>query len=199
MKKDHTTLRLKASLRKSLLIEVENPIVMETHGGWGSIWRRCYSHLQDGVVFEKNGEKALALARQRPMWAVYEADCEKAIAEGVGFHLPVNFIDLDPYSQPWPIIDSVFQNEDKLPDQLAIAVNDGLRQKLRMGGGWNVGSLVEVVDKYGNAALHDNYLEICQELLTEKAGQLGYELTRWAGYYCGHIDQMTHYAAVFVR
>jgi len=168
---------------------------METHGGWGSIWRRCYSHLQDGVVFEKSEEKALALARQRPTWAVYEADCVGAIAEGVGFHLPVNFIDLDPYGEPWPAIDAVLQN--KLPDLFALAVNDGLRHKLNTGSSWHVGSLMEMVDRYGNAALYDNYLEICQELLIKKTGQLGYELTRWAGYYCGHF--MTHYAAVFVK
>lgn len=57
----------------------------------------------------------------------------------------------------------------------------------------------QVVSKYGNAVLYKNYLEICQEMLQEKASQRGYTLTRWAGYYCGYMDQMTHYCGLFTR
>lgn len=152
-----------------------------------------------GVVFEKDPDKTKVLAVQRPAWAVYECDCEQAIAAGVGAHLPVNFLDCDPYGEPWPVIDAFFQSERPFPSMLAIVVNDGLRQKLKMNGGWNVASLEHVVARYGNNVLYANYLEICKELLQEKASQRGYALTRWAGYYCGHAQQMTHYAGLFTR
>jgi hypothetical protein len=33
-------------------------------------------------------------------------------------------------------------------------------------------------------------------MLKEKASVVGYDLTRFAGYYCGHAKQMTHYLGV---
>lgn len=172
---------------------------METHGGYGAIWWQCYQNIDDGIVFEKDPAKSATLAMYRPTWAVYECDSETAIAAGAGAHLPVNFLDCDPYGEPWPVIDAFFQSERPFPPTLAVVVNDGLRQKLKMNGGWNVASLERVVSKYGNAVLYKNYLEICQEMLQEKASQRGYTLTRWAGYYCGYMDQMTHYCGLFTR
>ncbi len=32
-----------------------------------------------------------------------------------------------------------------------------------------------------------------------QAARAGYTLTAWAGYYCGHIKQMTHYLAELQR
>lgn len=198
-KKDNSTILLKASLRLNLLKLVDNPIVMETHGGYGAIWNRCYMDIADGVVFEKDPAKTKVLAVQRPAWAVYECDCERALLAGVGAHLPVNFLDIDPYGQPWPVIDAFFQSDRPFPPTLGIVVNDGLRHKLIMGSGWNVGSLGEIAEKYGNDVLYKNYLEICKEMLQEKASQRGYTLTRWAGYHCGDKGSMTHYAGLFIR
>ncbi len=172
---------------------------METHGSYGAIWNRCYMDIAQGVVFEKDPDKTKVLAVQRPTWAVYECDCEQALAAGIGAHLPVNFLDCDPYGEPWPVLDAFFLSERPFPPTLAIVVNDGLRQKLKMNGGWNVESLRDVVATYGNNVLYANYLDICKELLQEKASQRGYTLTRWAGYYCGHAQQMTHYAGLFTR
>lgn len=198
MLKDNSTLRLKAQLRTNLLKLIGEPVVMETHGGYGAIWNQCYSHIGDGVVFEKDPDKASVLAVQRPSWAVYECDCVMAIAAGVGAHLPVNFVDFDPYGEPWPVIDAFFQSERPFPPTLGIVVNDGLRQRLKIAA-WDVDSLGEMVARYGNKDVYKNYLEICRELFQEKAGQRGYTLTRWAGYNCGHLGQMTHYAALFTR
>ena len=196
MKKDNLTLAYKISLRINLLKEIDNPVVMETHGGWGDVWSHCYSHITDGVVFEKLPDRAEALAMQRPEWAVYECDCEHAIRDGVGFHLPVNFIDLDPYGQPWPVIDAIFSVEREWPPVLAIVVNDGLRVGIKNQTAWKMSSMESVVQRHGLAFIHKNYVAVCQELLTEKAGQAGYHLTRWAGYYCGVGKNMTHYAAI---
>lgn len=172
---------------------------METHGGRGAIYFRCYAHIADGIVFEKDPAKTEVLAKQRPTWSVYECDCEMAIRAGAGYHLPVNFVDFDPYGEPWPALDAYFESEREFPPVLAIAVNDGLRQKVKMNGGWDVESLQQIVAHVGARGMYEHYLDVCRELLTEKASQRGYKLERWAGYYCGHADQMTHYGAVLTR
>lgn len=197
--KDNSTFLLKTSLRRKLLKMVDSPVVMETHGGRGKIFSACYTDIERGIVFEKNEEKSAILAMQRPTWSVYECDCEMAIRANVGSCLPVNFLDCDPYGEAWPVLDAFFQSERLFTSTLAIVVNDGLRQMLKINGGWRVKSLAEIVARHGNDSLYNNYLEVCQELLKEKASQRGYALTRWAGYYCGYQEQMTHYAALLSR
>jgi len=110
----------------------------------------------------------------------------------------VNFLDLDPYGEPWPVREAFFLSQRTFPKRLVMVVNDGLRRKLHMGGGRNVASLEALVRRWGNARLYKNYLQICREPVQEKAAVSGYGLKRWAGYYCsgGH---MTHYAAVLER
>lgn len=194
MQKDNSTGRQKILLRLNLLRELAAPVVMETHAGAGHLFMACYRNIPRGVAFEVKPEKTAILARQRPTWAVYECDCERALRAGVGGHLPVNFFDLDPYGEPWPVLDALFTSARPWPDKIGLVVNDGLRQGLRIGA-WNVASMAGMVAKYGNK-LADSYLDVCRELLSAKAAQQGYKLTRWAGYYCGHAQQMTHYAAV---
>jgi hypothetical protein len=55
------------------------------------------------------------------------------------------------------------------------------------------------VDRLGNAVLYERYLDVCRDLVKEKAAKAGYDLRRWTGYYCGFGEQMTHYAAVLER
>lgn len=199
MKKDHSTFKYKASLRRSLLREIADPVVLEAFGGWGRLYRECYSDVARGVVIEKDPRRSAFLARQRPTWAVYETDCVQALADGLGSHLAVNLLDLDPWGEPWPALEAFFGSQREFPQRLGVAVTDGLRQKVRRFGAWDVGSLAAMVERYGNAAIHDHYLEICQELLGEIVQRAGYELTRWTGYYCGAGSMMTHYAAVCQR
>jgi hypothetical protein len=170
---------------------------METHAGLGQIWSACYQGLTDGVAIEKEPARAAHLAKQRPTWAVYQADCVAALAGGAGAHLCVNVVDVDPYGDPWPTIAAYFESQRPFPDTLAVVVNDGLRQKVRIGA-WDVGTLQEIVMEYGND-LDGVYLEVCQELMQRKAAARGYEVERWAGYYCGHAQQMTHYLAILRR
>jgi hypothetical protein len=94
---------------------------------------------------------------------------------------------------------AVFESWIAFPDRLAIAVNDGLRQKFKMNGAWSVGVLAEKVARYGNQSFYAGYKEICRELLEEKAAQAGYRLDRWTAYYCGFAGQMTHYGAILER
>lgn len=198
MQRDNSTYKQKVMLRRKMLEFVSNPVIMETHGGAGKIFDACYGHVEQGVVFEKDDRKLAILGKQRPTWAVYGADCVGAIAGGVGNHLPVNVLDVDPYGDPWPTITAFFASDRPRPNLLAVVVNDGLRQKVRQGGSWDTATLAPMVRQYGND-LHGIYLEICQELMIEKAGQAGYALARWAAYYCGHAKQMSHYLAILER
>lgn len=172
---------------------------METHGGYGLIYEACYRGIEDGVVFEKDQRKTSVLVKQRPTWGVYEGDCVAAIRAGIGQWWPVNLLDCDPYGEPWPVLSAFFGSERPFPSPLAVVVTDGLRQKIRMNGGWDVHSLRAMVERYGADSLHDNYLLVCQEMLATQAAHRGYALSRWAGYYCGAGQQMTHYAAIFTR
>ena len=198
IQKDNSTYKQKVALRRKLLSFVDTPIVMETHGGEGKLYNACYTHIGQGVVFEKNSDKSAVLGKQRPTWAVYEADCVMALAGGAGAHLAVNFVDLDPYGEPWPAIDAFFSSDRPFPPCLVLAVNDGLKLKIGTGAAWHVKSLMGVVRKYGTN-LYGRYLDICAELVNEKAAQAGYRLSRFAGYYCGHSLGITHYGAVLEK
>lgn len=199
--KDNSTLNLKTSLRRNVLAELGAPaVVCETHGGYGHIYERCYRGAVGGVVFEKDPAKAAFLARQRPAWAVYECDSTYALGAGVGGHLAINFLDLDPYGEPWPVLDAFLAGHgERLPNVWGLAVNDGLRQKVQLAGGWDVASLADAVGRWGAANMHRHYLDVCRWLVEQKAGRLDFKLARWAGYHCGAAQGMTHYGAVLVR
>ena len=196
-KKDNSTLRKKVLLRRKALGYIKSPIVLETHGGYGEVWSQCYTHLADGVVFDKDPERAAFLARQRPTWAVYEADSVYALAGGAASHQDINFVDIDSYGDPWPTIGAFLGSERPRPKKLCIVVNDGLRQNVRLGTAWRVATLQDAVRRFGND-LHDIYLEVCRSLMEEKATQAGYSLDHFAGYYCGSMKEVTHYVAVLV-
>src|SRR6185369_12380276 len=108
--------------------------------------------------FEHDPAKAAKLGRQRPTWRVYEAEAEGALAGGVGKDLAINFLDLDPYGSPWGFL-TAFLESRTIGGPLWIVVNDGLRQKLRLGGAWHVTCLRDVVARRGND-LHDVYLDV---------------------------------------
>lgn len=107
-KKDNSTLQYKVSLRMKLLGHISDPVIMETHGGFGDVYRKCYSNLLSGIVLEKDPKKASALARQRPTWMVYECDSLSAIQGGIANLIQVNFLDVDPYGDPWNILEAFF-------------------------------------------------------------------------------------------
>lgn len=202
-KKDNQTFRHKKALRMKaleLLRErgIEQPVVMETHGGAGKLWNACYSMLPQGVVMEKDAAKAARLGKQRPTWAVYECDCVEALQAGVGAHLTIDLLDCDPYGEVWPTLDAFFTSERPLAPVMALVVNDGLRQTLALGRAWATGSLRDVVARRGND-LHPVYLDVCEELVNEKAASAGYRIDRFAGYHVGDKQNMTHFLAVLVK
>ena len=202
-KLDNSTFKHKVALRRAMLdklaeVGIDSPTLMETHGGYGHIWKTVYPHLEQGVVFEKDARKVAHLGKQRPTWAVYEGDCIEALAAGVGGRLAIQVVDIDPYGEPWPVMDAFFTSEREFAPIMAVVVNDGLRQALGLGRAWDVKSMADMVLKYGND-LHPIYLEVCRELITEKAAQAGYTVSHFSGYYCGANQGMTHYLAMLRR
>ena len=184
-------------MRELLFREIENPVVMETHAGFGKLYERLYSHVVQGVAFEKDENKANVLAIQRPTWAVYNNDSKQMLEAGVGFHIPLNFFDLDPYGDPWPTLDALLMNADKLPDRFGVAVNDGLRRFVMLGRGGK-SSVASYLVRHGSQA-GEKYPKICQEIMADKLGKVGLELVKWAVHSSGHGGQMTNYTAVAER
>ncbi len=135
---------------------------------------------------------------QRPTWAVYECDSTAALSEGVGAHLTITLLDVDPYGESWPTLKAFFKSQRPFADRMVVVVNDGLRQKLRINGAWSTGSMRSMVEKYGND-LHPIYLDICAELLGEYADSAGYFVDEFAGYYCGASKLLTHFLAVLQK
>jgi len=199
-KKDNSTFLLKSNLRKKLRKEfAAEPVILEAYGGSGKLFKAAYPDIETGIVFEKDRRKAELLALQRPTWAVYCGDSIGAIEAGVGNWLEINWLDADPYGSPWPTLTAFFGSDIPTADKMAVVINDGLRQKVKMNGGWDVEELTPMVMKYGASTMYENYLDVCREMLKMKAAQRGYKIKRWAGYYCGHAEQMCHYAAILGR
>lgn len=170
---------------------------LETHGGYGEVWKRVYSGIPRGVVIEKAAEKTAVLARQRPGWIVFEGRAEQVIGSGVLRGLGVDFIDCDPYGSPWGVLTAALGSIDG--PLIGVVVNDGMRQRLRIKQGWTSKALAEEVLRYGNERLFADYLEVCREKLGGLLAAAGFDLAWWAGYYTGHNHDMTHYGAVGVR
>lgn len=198
IKKDNSTFDHKIALRRRALKHATGmPIVLETHGGNGRIGERCYDGCM-GVVIEKDPEKAGHLAMARPTWRVYQGDSTKALAAGLANDVAFSFIDVDPYGSPFPVLRAIFENPRELADQIQLVVNDGLRQKVKLGGAWVVDDLHHVVDIFGND-IYPRYLEAARIVVGEIVEVAGYSVAGWAGYYTGHHGDMTHYWARLTR
>ena len=189
---------LRRKLLKQLSLESKQVQILETHGGKGRVWERVYSGFS-GVVIEKNPDKTEFLVIQRPTWKVYEGDSVRLLFGGLCRAEAFSVIDVDPYGEPWPIFRALVERHDAWPSSFGIAVNDGLRQKLKLGGGWNVNSVKHLAERYGNRAMYSNYLAVCKVMIEEMFAPLGFSITWWHGYYCGANNDMTHYAAVLTR
>lgn len=196
---DNSTYPDKVSLRiTALKLLKEPPVVLETHGGSGEIFQAVYQHVPVGTVIEKDRFKVETLAYQRPGWAVYQGSSPDLLRNGAGSHLTHNVLDVDPYGDPWPTIKGFFQSPRPFADEMVVVVNDGLRTKIMMGTAWDAGSLEEMVEKYGND-LYEKYLPLCRELMEKAVNPAGYAVKKWAGYYCGQNDRMTHYACLLTK
>jgi hypothetical protein len=199
--KDNSALTAKVNLRRQALTQLgtATPVICETNGGFGELFKACYLDVQDGIVFETSAEKSEALAKQRPTWAVYEADCIAALKAKVGSHLMVNFLDCDPYGDCIPIYRAFFSSRRPRAKRLVVVLHDGLRKTVRFNRAWSVESLQSVVQKYGNGELFRRYLDIAKELLCEAAEGQKYKLKASNGFYNGIFQDTTHLACAFEK
>ena len=199
MQKDNSTFLEKKKLRlKALSWLKQSPVILETHGGSGRIFKHAYAEFQDGMVFEKDQKKAEFICKQRPTWAVYQSDCVQSLENGAGKWLDFNFLDVDPYGDPWPVITAYINGRTRHNNKLVIVVNDGLRQAVKMGQAWHCESLKDVVKVFGNDIYHD-YLKVARWLLEKKVAPAGYAVSHFEGRYVGHNGDMTHYGAIVSR
>lgn len=199
MQKDNSTIHEKIRLRRQILARCKTPpLVLETHGGHGRIYERTWFKARGGLVLEKDDAKAEHLAIQRPTWAVYQGDCEKALAAGLARSTPFDIIDLDPWGQPFSVMAALALPGRVFPDTWHLVVNDGTRQATMRGVSWHMEALKVQVAKYG-ANLYPIYLQVARECVEEFANKIGFEIAGWTGHYAGKNELMTHYWAMLKR
>lgn len=200
--KDNSTYQQKILIRQRMLERMRaagvEPIIMETHGGYGKLFAACYPDIRRGVVFDTDADKTERLALQRPTWAVYEADCEKALRQGAGAHLCITALDVDAYGDSLTPISCFFQSQRPRADKLWIVGNDGMRQNARLGDAWSVDILKPAVAHFGNQ-IDGIYLQVLQWTIEQHAVKAGYRVEKFAGYYCGKLNQIVHYLCELVR
>ena len=186
-------------LRRRILARLQKPaVVLESHAGHGRVYERAWFKASTGVAIELDAVKAEHLARQRPTWRVYQGDCEKAIAAGLAAETPFDIIDLDPYGEPFTMMDAIAVPGRVFPDVWHLVVNDGTRNHCRRGGAWTMKALATAVRRHG-PNLFPIYLQVAKELTQEFAAKIGFTMTGWAGYHTGTGGDMTHYWAVLER
>lgn len=201
-KRDNATLKQKIALRQRALAILKErgiaPVILEAFGGGGELWKACYSHVPHGAVFEIADTKIEKLARQRPSWSVYQADCVTALAAGVADHLTFTLIDADPYGSVLPVLDAVFSHPRPLSDTLVLVTNDGARQAVQVGISWKIGLLKPYVERFGND-LYPVYREVLAVAIEDYAARAGYAVESHASLYSGAHDNMAHGLTVLVR
>ena len=200
--KDNKTLHEKAGLRKQLLArlarEKKTPIaVIETHGGLGALYLRCYRNITRGVVFETDTGKADALARQRPTWQVCQTKAEFGLEHGIGSHLKIDLIDCDPYGAPWLCLKAFFESDRPFAQHLTLIAHDGRRQNLRRYGinpkAHDAELFEPFVASFGASGIAEHYLDICEALTERVASKAGYRLQNFGGFYSALDANQTHF------
>ena len=184
---DNKTFLEKSHLRKLIVEKVDTPVILETHGGRGELFRRCYSHVEAGLVFETDPQKAEVLVTQRPNWAVYESDCVWALENGVGDHLEVNFIDADPYGQAWHVLQAFFGSKRPRVDRIG-----------RFGAS-DIDVFQPVIERIGEIGLHREYLDVCEQMLGEIVAGAGYTVEGFGGFYSRKDSNQTHFFAELTK
>lgn len=199
VKKDNSTFDRKLWLRRAVLGAAKpHPLVLETHGGVGRLFERCWYRAEGGLVLERDEAKAEALALQRPTWRVYCGDSLKLLAAGIGADLAFDVVDVDPYGQAVDVLDALAASARPWPDVWHLVVNDGGRQPLRVGIGWNIPRMRRYVQRFGNR-LYPVYLELVRVIVEEFAASIGFRVAAWHCYATGQMGDMTHYWARLER
>ena len=174
--RDNSTFMLKVKLRRKYLLMVDEPIILESHGGQGALFQALYSNIERGVVLDIKKDSTEVLVAQRPTWAVYQGDSERALMLGAGSHMPCNYFDIDPYGEPWPTMHALFQSKRTWPDRIVLVITDGLRGRIQMNLAWKHEHLAKFVEEFENEGVYHNYLTVGKQLVEDYAAEQGYRL-----------------------
>lgn len=197
---DNKTFIEKSRIRKQMLARLDaEPVILETHGGKGDLFKRCYADVDTGLVFETDPTKAEKLVQQRPNWSVYETDCVWGLAEGVGSHLDVNFVDCDPYGQAWHVLEAFFGSERPRAAHVVLVVHDGVRKSIERFGSINHAILHPIAEEIGELNISRNYLDVCEQLLHDVVSVAGYAVEGFGGFYSKRDRYQTHFFAELRR
>ncbi len=202
---DNLSFKQKAMLRQSAVQHLRalgiEPVVLEGYGGWGMLYDACYADVAAGCVFEKEPAKTIALAAQRPTWAVYEADSPAALSLGAGSHLCYTLADFDPYGDPYPAIQAFFSSPRPFANTMMLVVMDGLRWKTRSASGWQSATLAPLLEEglFGNHELWDKYEQVAEALCIRSVGPAGYRVVTFSAYSAGTGQKLCHWIAKLVR
>lgn len=197
-RQDNSAFEQKVLIRRHALSLVEQQVIMETHGGTGALYTKLYRRLMEGVVFEKHPDKTEILARQRPSWAVYEADCIQALRAGAGAHLAVNYLDVDPHGISIEVVDAFLNSARPKVGRLVLVGTDGGRMRVRFQSAWCTAAFTEIVAEFGNS-FHDCYLDALEWYIRRRAAVAGYTVEQFGGTYSGHLHDVALYMAVLAH
>jgi hypothetical protein len=120
---DNGSFTPKALLRSELRRELGSPTVLEGFTGEGRMYRAAWEGLR-GATIDKDEAKVRDAARERPTWAVYQGDTERALRAGWMAHHPFEVIDLDAYGSPWPFVRAWFAPRARAP-RTVLVLTDG--------------------------------------------------------------------------
>ena len=118
---------------------------------------------------------------------------------GVGSHLEINFIDADPYGQAWQVLHAFFQSDRPRADRVVLVVHDGVRNRIGRYGASDIDVFQDVITKVGEIALYRNYIEVCEDMLTEMVETAGYTVESFGGFYSRKDKDQTHFFAELAK
>lgn len=205
VKHDNLTFQQKVMLRQTAVAHLRElgvePVVLEAYGGWGALYDACYYDIPDGCVLESDPAKSVALAIQRPAWAVYEADTPVALSLGAGDHLRYTLADFDPYGDPYPAIQAFFSSRRPFAETMMLVVMDGLKWKTRSASGWQTETLAPLLQEglFSNHDLWGNYEQVAEALCLRSVEPAGYRVTAFHAYSAGVGQKLCHWIARLSR
>lgn len=195
----------KVGIRRDLLRELggkKPPVILETHCGTGALFNACYAHVRQGLAMDLEKSRATKVAIQRPTWRVYAGNSARALELGLAADLEFSFVDIDPYGSCWHHVTALFRSKRALAQRLGIVATDGLRLRTQMGGSAHARTpeLDDARERFGNGtALYEQYLMVCEWLLTRRAEEAGFTVTKFRGFYNGQRKNMTQWGAILER
>lgn len=122
----------KTILRQRVLAATPGARVLEGFTGEGRMYRSVWCDAAAGATIDILQAKARDAARERPAWAVYRGDTEKALRAGWAGHVPWEIVDLDAYGSPWPFVMAWFESRRLRAPTTTLILTDGYMRQASM-------------------------------------------------------------------